>query len=58
MLGFENMIAGMIGMTPAQMQGFVQGLLATAESAAKNLDVLVKQQAEVIDRLERLEKNG
>ncbi len=59
MMGFDKMLAGMIGLTPDQLQAMATGMAKAATDGTAMLKEIRDQNALILERLERLENvNG
>lgn len=57
MMGMEKMLAGMIGLSPEQLQQMATGISQTASDGVAMLKTITEQNRQILAQLERLE-NG
>jgi hypothetical protein len=58
MKGIELMLSNMIGISPNQMKAIFEGLVTTADNAAKSIARIEAQNAEIIALLKANENGG
>lgn len=58
MMGMEKMIAGMIGLTPEQMQQIANGLFQSATDGAESLKRIEIKLDAILERLEHGDGNN